>query len=62
MESFFGPHEVDRFATFSNKQIKIYNSLLPQPDNPKIDAFIQKDWHFRNNWANPPFSLINKIV
>lgn len=58
----FGPHTIDRFASFLNTHIPIFNSRFADPMTSGVDAIAQRDWHRHNNFANPPFRLIPRIL
>ena len=54
LDSLFGPHTVDRFATSNNAQLRRFNSQFADPLTEAVDAFAQ-DWAGEVNWLNPPF-------
>lgn len=58
----FGPHTVDRFASFSNTQLKRYNSRYLDPFTEGVDALAQTNWGEENNYCNPPWRLIPQIL
>ncbi|MES9880717.1 MAG: reverse transcriptase domain-containing protein [Sedimenticola sp.] len=57
----FGPHTVDRFASFQTRQLPRYNSLSYDPETEAIDALSQ-DWRNEVNFVNAPFRLIPKVI
>ena len=57
----FGPHTVDLFASFQDRQMPRFCSREPQPEALCIDAF-RISWARENAWANPPFSLIFRVL
>lgn len=61
LEHKWGPHTVDRFATFQNAQTARYNSLFWDVGTEAVDAFTQ-DWGEENNFINPPWALLSRIV
>ena len=61
LESLFGSHSVDQFATAINRQCLRYNSRWHNVGS-KGDAFVAKDWSSANNWANPPWSNFPRLV
>lgn len=65
LDTIWGPHTVDRFATDLNAQTRRFNSMRRCPGSEAVNAFTQ-DWSKDNNWINPPFSMlqlvINKII
>lgn len=61
LDSIWGPHHVDRFASIANAQLPIYNSFHYDPLTSGVDALAQ-DWSGTNNFCNPPWRLINKVL
>jgi hypothetical protein len=57
----FGPHSIDLFANFQDRQIARFCSREPQPETQFIDAF-SLSWVRENGWANPPFSMIFRVL
>lgn len=57
----YGPFTVDRFATQNNALVRRYNALHWDPEAHAVDAFAQ-NWRSDNNWANPPFSQLHRVV
>lgn len=57
----WGPFTIDLFATRVNKQVERFYSWGPEPGSSAIDALAQP-WKNENAWANPPWSLIPKII
>jgi hypothetical protein len=57
----WGPHTVDRFATSRNNQVPRFNALRYCPGVEAIDAMTQC-WRADNNWANPPFSMLQDVI
>ena len=51
---------LDLFASFLNKQVKNYCSLLPSPGSLG-DAF-QRKWTGDGNFLNPPFSQLARVL
>ena len=62
LDRMFGPHTVDRFASFSTALLPTYNSRFADPCSAGVDALGQTDWGTENNWVNPPFRLISRIL
>jgi hypothetical protein len=58
----WGPFTVDRFATTENRRVPWFNSRWLCPLTGGVDAFAQTDWGVHNNWCNPPFSLLFRLV
>ncbi len=57
-----GPFTIDRFATMCNAQLPLFNSYKWDPLSSGIDALAQQDWAEHNNYVNPPFCLIPRIL
>ena len=57
----FGKRTVDRFASFGNRLCERFNSFYCDVGTEGIDAFAQ-DWTGERNWANPPWSLLPRLV
>ncbi len=60
-DELWGPHSVDRFASYYNKKIGRFNSRFWNPGSEAIDTFTVK-WSNENNWVVPPISLISRVV
>lgn len=58
----WGPHSIDRFASMTNTQLPVYNSWHYDPTTSGIDCLAQQDWAEHNNFINPPFCLIPRIL
>ena len=50
LDSAWGPHTVDRFADFHNRQTLRFNSKCWNPGSEAVDAFTV-DWGQENNWC-----------
>lgn len=61
IENRFGQRTVDRFASFQNRLCKRFNSFYADVGLEGVDAFAQ-DWADERNWANPPWSLLPRLV
>ncbi|XP_045208922.2 uncharacterized protein LOC123560830 [Mercenaria mercenaria] len=61
VDSLWGPHNVDRFASSQNRKLKLYNSKFLDFDTEAIDAFTQ-DWSGCNNWLVPPIRLVSRTI
>ena len=61
LDSTFGPHTVDRFASVYNAQLERFNSKYWNPGSEAVDAFIV-DWGGENNWLCPPIGLIPRVL
>lgn len=62
IDSVFGPHDIDRFASLQTYQVPRYNSYYYDPMTMGVDAFAQTDWHDTNNYVNAPFRLMSKVL
>ena len=49
LDVMWGPHMVDRFASFFNTQLPRFNSQFWNPESEAVNAFTC-DWHGENNW------------
>ena len=54
-------HTIDRVASQLTHQGDRYNSYWPDPGAEAVDAFAQT-WRGENNWVNPPFRLVNRVL
>ena len=61
LEHRWGPHTIDRFATFQNSQLPRFNSRFWEPLSEAVDALAQ-NWQGENNFVNPPWALIPQII
>lgn len=62
VDSLWGPHSIDLFATSNNCQLPRFFAYRPSPGAAAIDAFIQ-DWRKeRNLYGNPPFAQIGRVL
>lgn len=61
IDSLWGPHIVDRFASPQNEKVLIFNSRFWCRGTSGVDAFCQ-DWHFDNNYICPPVCLISQVI
>jgi len=62
IDSLWGPHTVDRFASLSTAQVARYNSRYLDPMTSGVDALSQTDWEGENNFVNAPFRMLSQIV
>ena len=58
----YGPHTIDRFASMNTAQCERYNSLYLDPYTSGVDALEQTDWCQHNNFVNPPFRLLQRVL
>ena len=61
MDYIWGPHTVDRFASYLNKKLMRFNSKFWSPGVEAVDAFSQ-NWKNEINWIVPPISMICKAI
>ncbi len=61
LDAVWGPHTVDRFASFHNYQLPRFNSRCWNPGSEAVDAFTV-NWAGENNWWCPPICLIPRVV
>lgn len=62
LDNMWGPHDVDRFATMLNTHLPCYNSFQFDPMTSGVDALAQDDWTNKNNFCNPPWRMIPKVL
>ena len=61
LDSLWGPHSVDRFASCDNMQLVRFNSRYWSSGTEAVDAFTV-NWSEENNWLCPPISLIPRVI
>ena len=57
----WGPHTVDRFASYYNTHLPRFNSRFWNPGTEAVDAFTC-DWHGEVNWWCPPPYLVPRTI
>jgi hypothetical protein len=62
IDQMWGPHTIDRFASYSTAQLPRYNSRFLDPATVGVDALAQTNWCKENNFVNPPFRLLDKVL
>ena len=62
LDHVWGPHTCDRFADIMNHVCPKYNSLYHDPLTAGVDALAQQDWSQENNFVNPPFAMISRVL
>ena len=62
LERLWGPHSIDRCASMMTAKLPIYNSLYHDPNSAGVDCLAQTDWADHNNYVNPPFWIIPRIL
>jgi len=58
----WGEHTIDRFATHLNFRVGRFNSRWWCPGCEDVDCFLLLNWRLENNWCNPPFGLIGRLL
>ena len=61
LEAKWGPHLIDLFARKHNTQLPTFGAWKPEPGAFWVDSMRQV-WKPMNGYANPPFSLIMRII
>ncbi|XP_072021557.1 uncharacterized protein [Amphiura filiformis] len=61
LDTRWGPHTIDRFASFYNAKLPRFDSRFWNPGCENIDAFTV-DWSNENNWLVPPIHLIPRVL
>ena len=61
IDSMWGRHTIDRFASWRTAQIAKYNSYFSDPGTAAVDALAQP-WRGENNFINPPFHLLSRVL
>jgi hypothetical protein len=62
LDRMWGPHTMDRFASMATTLLPRYNSRYLDPLTSGVDALSQTDWQMENNFVNPPFRLLAKVL
>jgi hypothetical protein len=64
LDSTWGPHTVDRFASRLNSKLPRYNSRWEDPGSAGLDAFSQplEDWVRANNFCFPPVAALPRLA
>ena len=59
----WGPHSVERFASFGNKQLPRYNTKWRDGKVEAFDSVHLLDWGWHEtNSCNPPWSLLDDLT
>ena len=61
VDSLWGPHEIDFFASSCNNNLPVFFSRFCTPGAIGIDAFTV-DWHGINGWFVPPICIISRVI
>jgi hypothetical protein len=56
-----GHCDVDRFASYKNTQLPVYNSRHFDPHTSGVNAFAS-DWKGSFSYCNPPFVIAGKVI
>ena len=62
LDTLWGPHSVDRFASLITTQLPRYNSRYQDPYSEAVDALAQDNWQQENNYVNCPFRLLPRVL
>jgi hypothetical protein len=64
LDSVWGPHCIDRFATHGNKQLPCYNARRRNPSAEAMDCLYPRDrlWTSETNWCNPLWTLLPDLI
>lgn len=62
LDQLYGKHTIDRFANCQNTQVARFNSRYWDPLSEGVDALAQDNWGCENNYVNPPFCLIPRVL
>ena len=54
--------DVDRYATYNNKLLSVYNSFFMEKMSSGIDAFAQDNWNQVVNFVHAPFTIMGRVV
>ena len=57
----WGPHKIDRFASYYNAQLRRLNSKFASPGCSGVDSLVQ-DWITENNWVCPQVGFVVDAV
>ena len=61
LDSWWGPHTIDRFADAQNCQLARFNSRYWYPGTEAVDTFTC-NWGGENNWWCPPLHLVPRLL
>ena len=61
IDAWWGPHTVDRFASYDNAQLNRFNSRFAEVGSEAVDTFTV-DWNGENNWWCPPLFLVLRVL
>jgi len=60
----WGPHTIDRFASYANKQMPRYNAKWRDGTTEAVDSLrlLNSEWRRERKWCNPPWELLDDLV
>ncbi len=61
LDSCWGPHSIDKFASHYNTQLPRFNSRYWNPGTEAVDAFTA-NWAGENNWLCPSVVLVVRTI
>ena len=61
LDGMWGPHTIDRFASFQNAQLPRFNSRCWNPGTEAVDTFTV-NWAGELNWWCPPIPLVPRMI
>ena len=61
LDTKWGPHTVDRFASHYNAQLECFNSRFWNSSSEATDTFTC-NWGDENNWLRPPIYLVPQVI
>jgi hypothetical protein len=64
MDTQFGPHTIDRFASALNPLLPRYNANWLDPACEAVDSLHLADssWREGSNWCNPPWPMLPDLA
>jgi hypothetical protein len=64
MDTQFGPHTIDRFASALNTLLRRYNADWLDPSCEAVDSLhlAYSAWQEEKNWCNPPWPLLPDLT
>jgi hypothetical protein len=64
LETLWGVHSIDRFASKDNKQVPRYNAKWRDGSAEAVDSIHLSDaeWRREQNWCNPPWALLDDLA
>jgi hypothetical protein len=62
LEKHWGPHTIDRMASPNNTRLPRFFSRFYCPEAEGLDCFSIPDWSNENNFVNPDFNLVNRVL